>query len=216
MPRTARPLFYSVTFMLGAAALTGCAPADADTASTGAGQGPVVATQSAGTAGGTTVAAAAAKSVISDVSQLKTLGITLNAGMLIDVADDGLDRYLAVGKGGAVDFTGTRSSADDNKMMSLKPARVASKSLRNRVVIAPPFYNEDLGAGSCIADTAPGKLRLATCKAAAANQTWTVVPAGDSGQFELHGMHTPIRVNNGKITTDSQGFVGLQTITFPE
>jgi hypothetical protein len=100
--------------------------------------------------------------------------------------------------------------------MELKPARVAKKSLRNRVVIAPPFYNEDLGPGYCVADTAPGKLRLATCKAGTPDQTWNVIPAGDSGQFELHGVHTAIRVENGKITTDGQGFVGLQTTTFGE
>jgi hypothetical protein len=99
-------------------------------------------------------------------------------------------------------------------MMELKPARVAKKSLRNRVVIAPPFYNEDLGPGYCVADTAPGKLRLATCKAKTANQTWKVVPAGDSGQFELHGAHTKIRVDKGKITTGARGYVGLQTIAF--
>jgi hypothetical protein len=60
-------------------------------------------------------------------------------------------------------------------------------------------------------DTAPAVLRLASCKAGAANQTWQVVPGGDSGQFELHGVHTDIRVNNGKITTGNQGYVGLQT-----
>jgi hypothetical protein len=223
-------LFYGVTLLLGAAALTGCTP-NANTASTGAGQKPVAATQSTGTraaaakptaaatkpaaaAAAKPTAAAAAKSVVSDVSELKSLGITLNEGVLIDVADDGLDRYLAVSEGGVVDFTGTRTSREDNKMMELKPARVAKKSLRNRVVIAPPFYNEDLGAGSCVADTAPGKLRLATCKAKTANQTWKVVPAGDSGQFELHGAHTKIRVDKGKITTGARGYVGLQTIAF--
>jgi hypothetical protein len=160
------------------------------------------------------LAPGSAKLVASDVSQLKQLGITLNAGVLIDVADDGLDRYLAIGENGVVDFTGTTRT--DNTMMALKPAQVTNKNLDNRVVIAPPFYNEDLGAGSCIADTAPGTLRLATCQAGAANQTWNVVPVGDSGQFELHGAHTAIRVDNGKIITDGQGFVGLQTIAFAE
>jgi hypothetical protein len=155
-----------------------------------------------------------AKLVASDVSQLRQLGITLNSGVLIDVADDGLDRYLAIGENGVVDFTGTTRS--DNTMMALKPARVANKNLDNRVVIAPPFYNEDLGAGSCVADTARGKLRLAPCEAGAADQTWNVIPAGDSGQFELHGVHTAIRVENGKIVTDGRGYVGLQTIIFAE
>jgi hypothetical protein len=41
-----------------------------------------------------------------------------------------------------------------------------------------------------------------------------VVPAGDSGQFELHGAHTKIRVNKGEITTGKKGYVGLQTLNF--
>jgi hypothetical protein len=157
---------------------------------------------------------ATAKTVTSNVSQLRSLGIDLNVGVLIDVADDGLDRYLEIGAGGVVDFTG--SSKTDNTMMALKPAQVAknTESTKNRVVIAPPFYNEDVGPGQCVTDTAPGTLRLATCDVAAANQIWQVIPGGDSGLFELHGVHTDIRVDNGRITTGSQGYVGLQTITF--
>ncbi len=152
-----------------------------------------------------------AKTVTSNVSQLTRLGIDLNVGVLIDVADDGQDRYLEIGTDGVVDFTGTTRT--DNTMMALKPAKLAKKST-NRVVIAPPFYNEDLGTGSCVADTAPGKLRLAPCDPGATNQTWEVIPAGDSGQFELHGAFTQIRVDNGKIITNGQGYVGLQTIKF--
>lgn len=161
-----------------------------------------------------TKTASGAKTVPSDVSQLKSLGVDLGAGVLIDVADDGLDRYLEIGDGGTIDFTGTSQS--DNTMMALNAAQVAKRTeaTKNRVVIAPPFYNEDLGAGSCIADTAAGVLRLVTCKAGAANQIWEVVPAGDSGQFELHGVKTDIRVNNGQITTGDEGYVGLQTIKF--
>jgi hypothetical protein len=152
----------------------------------------------------------------SDVSQLKSLGIAINGGVLIDVADDGLDRYLEIGKAGAIDFTGTGRT--DNTMMSLKPApvRQRTEATRNRVVIAPPFYNEDLGAGSCVADTAAGVLRLAECHAGAADQVWQVIPAGDSGQFELHGANTEIRVNEGRITTGTRGYVGLQTLEFAE
>ena len=151
--------------------------------------------------------------VTSDVSQLKSLGITLDEGVLIDVADDGLDRYLEIGENG-VDFTGT--SKKDTTMMALKPARVAKRTedTKNRVVIAPPFWNEDVGTGSCVVDKSRGVLDLATCKAGALDQIWEVVPAGDSGQFELHGAHTDIRVEAGKITTDGQGYVGLQTIKF--
>lgn len=162
------------------------------------------------------VAAVKVKRVTSDVSQLKKLGIQINESVLIDVADDGRDRYLNIGAGGVLDFTGTPKSDDANKMMSLKPAKVVKKKkpAKNRVVIAPPFYNEDLGPGSCVADIKKGVLRLATCKVGAANQIWHVVPAGDSGQFELHGAHTKIRVHKGKITTGRKGYVGLQTIDF--
>ncbi|TCB97190.1 hypothetical protein E0H26_13015 [Micromonospora zingiberis] len=151
----------------------------------------------------------------SDVSVLKRLGVEFNVGVLIDVADDGLDRYMEVGPNGVVDFTGT--SRTDNTMMALKPARVPSRTdeTKNRVVIAPPFYNEDLGPGQCVTDTAPGVLKLQTCEPGSAAQTWQVYPAGDSGQFELHGPKTVIRVNEGKITS-GEGYVGLQTITFAD
>ncbi|WP_173036688.1 hypothetical protein [Phytohabitans flavus] len=148
------------------------------------------------------------------MSQLERLGIDLNVGVLIDVADDGLDRYMAVGRNGVVDFTGTERT--DNTMMALKPAQVRKRddNTKNRVVIAPPFYNEDLGSGYCVADTAPGLLKLATCAPGSAAQTWQVIPGGDSGQFELHGPKTAIRVHNGRITTRGEGYVGLQTIRF--
>ncbi|MFI1990866.1 hypothetical protein [Actinoplanes sp. NPDC020271] len=147
-------------------------------------------------------------SATSDLSELRRIGVTLGAGVLIDVADDGLDRYLAVGKNGVVDFTGT--SATDATMMSLEAAPVSQK---NRVVIKPPFYDEDLGAGSCVADTSGTALKLETCVAGRASQIWTIVPAGDSGQFELQGRFGVISVDNGKITS-SGGYTGLQTKRF--
>jgi hypothetical protein len=177
---------------------------------------PSVFSPAAGSLSAAPVSATKKKWVTSDVSQLQELGIQINESVLIDVADDGLNRYLSVGEGGVVDFTGTPSSDDANKMMFLKPAKVAKKAkpAKNRVVIAPPFYNEDLGPGSCVADTKTHILRLATCKKGAKKQTWHVIPAGDSGQFELHGAYTKIRVDNGRITTGDRGYVGLQTIDF--
>jgi hypothetical protein len=150
----------------------------------------------AGSLSAAPVSATEKKWVTSDVSQLEELGIQINESVLIDVADDGRNRYLSV--------------------MFLKPAKVAKKAkpAKNRVVIAPPFYNEDLGPGSCVADTKRHILRLATCKKGAKRQTWHVIPAGDSGQFELHGVYTKIRVHNGRITTGDRGYVGLQTIDF--
>jgi len=149
-----------------------------------------------------------AKPVVSDLSQLKSLGIHLNEGVLIDVADDGQARWLQIRKSG-VDFTGTAKT--DSTMMSLQAAPVRAK---NRVLIKPPFWNEDLGPGSCVADTAGAALKLETCKAGRAAQVWEVRPAGDSGQFELHGTHGVVRVDQGKITTSGTGRTGLQTVPF--
>ncbi|GLY02407.1 hypothetical protein [Actinoplanes sp. NBRC 101535] len=151
------------------------------------------------------------KAVKSNLSRLKKLGITINAGVLIDVADDGKDRFLAVGKNGKVDFTGTGRT--DTTMMSLQAAPVAAE---NRVVIKPPFWNEDLGAGYCVADTKGAPLKLETCETGKATQIFTVVPAGDSGQFELRGKYGILRVDDGKLTTSGKGRTGLQTIKYAQ
>ncbi|MEU7905777.1 hypothetical protein [Actinoplanes sp. NPDC049118] len=174
---------------------------------TAAGSGESPAPTAAEKSGGTT-AAGRARPAVSDLSELERLGIDLNEGVLIDVADDGVDRYLQVGRGG-VDFTGTTRT--DSTMMSLKAAPVREK---NRVLIQPPFWNEEVGAGHCVADTSGAALRLEACRSGRAAQVWTIVPAGDSGQFELHGKYGVIRVEDGKITTGGSGRTGLQTIPF--
>ncbi|MFC4068933.1 hypothetical protein [Actinoplanes subglobosus] len=148
------------------------------------------------------------KAPVSDLSQLKRLGIDVQKSVLIDVADDGVDRWLDIGKAG-VDFTGTART--DNTMMFLAAAPVAAK---NQILIKPPFYNEDLGAGYCVADTRGAPLKLETCQSGRKQQIFTIVPAGDSGQFELHGLYGVIRVDNGKITTSGKGRTGLQTILY--
>lgn len=144
----------------------------------------------------------------SDLTELKRAGIGLGEGVLLDVADDGEDLFLQIGENGAVDFTGTTRT--DTTMMSLQPAAVPA---RNRVVIKPPFWNEDLGDGYCVADTAGAPLKLEICKPGKASQTWRVALAGDSGQFELHGAYGVIRVD-GKITAGESGRTGLQTLPF--
>ncbi|GGL11452.1 hypothetical protein [Mangrovihabitans endophyticus] len=152
---------------------------------------------------------AASGTVASDLSQLRRLGIDLDVSVLIDVADDGADYFMEVGSGGGVDFTGTGKS--DATRMLLKAAQVTEKTeeTNNRVVIAPPAYD-----GSCVADSAPGDLRLAACDDAAENQVWRVVPGGDSGQFELQGAHTVVSVEGDHLVAGSQGRIGLQTIRF--
>lgn len=155
-----------------------------------------------------TTSKAAANGPVSDLRQLRQLGIDLDKGVLIDVADDGVDRYLQITASG-VDFTGTTKT--DATMMALKAAPVRE---RNRVLIKPPFWNEEIGPGYCVEDTAGAALKLEVCEDGKATQVWTIVPAGDSGQFELHGWYDVVRVENGKITTGETGRIGLQTIPF--
>ncbi|WP_436531479.1 hypothetical protein [Actinoplanes sp. HUAS TT8] len=146
---------------------------------------------------------------VSDVSALKAVGIDIDTSVILDVADDGVDRFLQVGRGGVVDFTGTTRT--DSTMMALRAAEVKAAG---RVVIKPPFWNEDLGAGSCVADTSGAALKLETCRPGKASQTWQVIPAGDSGQFELKGAYGILSIDNGKLTTGSGGRTGLQTLDF--
>ncbi|MEV4705997.1 hypothetical protein [Actinoplanes sp. NPDC049316] len=141
--------------------------------------------------------------VSSDVTQLEEIGIDLNVAVLIDVPDDGVDRFLEVGRDGVVDFTGT-AKADSTKM-ALRPAPTAG---RNEVWIAPPVWNE------CVTATSRATLRLEPCRLGDESQTWRVVPAGDSGQFELEGRYGILRVDNGLLTAGETGRTGLQTIPF--
>jgi hypothetical protein len=170
---------------------------------------PVAPSSSATTDRGTTAEPTGTSKAQSDLSQLKALGIDIEVAVLLDVADDGMDRFLQVGKDGVVDFTGTTRT--DSTMMSLKPAAVTAK---NQVTIKPPFWNESPGTGSCVADTAGAALKLETCQPGKAAQTWQVIPAGDSGQFELRGDYGILRVDNGKLTTAESGRTGLQTLDF--
>jgi len=63
--------------------------------------------------------------------------------------------------------------------------------------------------------TPPGaELKLEICAPGAAAQIWEIVPADDSGQFELHRKFGDIDVEEGKITTDGTGYVGRQTKRF--
>ncbi|GAA0570524.1 hypothetical protein GCM10010172_63720 [Paractinoplanes ferrugineus] len=130
----------------------------------------------------------------SDVTQLRALGIDLRTGVLIDVADDGEDSWMQV-VGDVVDFTGDKK--DNSTRMSLQPAPVAAD---NSVLIIPPAQ-----PGMCVTDTTKPPLALQPCKDGNQSQIWKVVPAGDSGQFELQGRYDTVRV---------QGRVGLQTIKF--
>ncbi|MFC6607849.1 hypothetical protein ACFQFC_12420 [Amorphoplanes digitatis] len=98
----------------------------------------------------------------SNVSQLRELGVDLETGVLIDVADDGVDLWMQVGPDDVVDFTG--AAKDASTEMSLVPAPVTA---RNRVVIAPPAR-----PGSCVTDTPQAPLILRPCRDGDPAQTW--------------------------------------------
>lgn len=140
----------------------------------------------------------------SDVSQLRRIGIDLETGVLIDVADDGEDRWMQVGPDDVVDFTGT--AKDESTQMSLRPAPVTA---RNRVTIAPPAR-----PGWCVADTPDEPLVLQPCRDGEPAQTWRVVPAGDSGQFQLEGRYGILTVDGRLVPAGQTGWTGLQTIPF--
>ncbi|GAA2554636.1 hypothetical protein GCM10010435_26430 [Winogradskya consettensis] len=142
--------------------------------------------------------------VTSNVKQLRNLGVDLNVGVLIDVADDGVDRWMQIGAGDVVDFTG--SVKDPSTEMMLSPAPVSGT---NRVVIVPPAR-----PGMCVAATPEVTLTLRTCQDGAGAQTWRVVPAGDSGQFELEGEYGILEVE-GSLVADG-GRTGMQTIRFTD
>lgn len=201
---TSASSFGTAASSFGAAPATSPAPATTAAAAAATKSPAVAATRTSAKP----TPAAAGKS---DVSQLKSFGITLDKGVLIDVADDGANHWLRIGQNGVVDFTGTTRT--DSTMMALKAAPGGGK---NRVIIAPPFWNEDLGTGSCVADTPGAPLKLETCRTGEATQIWTVVPAGDSGQFELRGKYGTLRVDGVKITTGDAGRSGLQTVVFAE
>jgi len=65
-----------------------------------------------------------------------------------------------------------------------------------------------------VADTAEASLVLQVCRDGDEAQTWRVVPAGDSGQFELEGRYGILEVDEGLLTTGETGRTGLQTISF--
>ncbi|MFI6225955.1 hypothetical protein ACIBCR_01400 [Micromonospora echinospora] len=142
--------------------------------------------------------------VKSNVTQLLQLGIDLEADVLIDVADDGVDHWMQTGANDTVDFTGT--AKDDSTRMFLRPAPVTT---RNRVVITPSAR-----PGFCVAATPQPPLALQICQDGDETQTWQVLPAGDSGQFNLVGPYGVMTVDEALVPSGQSGRTGLQTIRF--
>ncbi|MFC3499602.1 hypothetical protein ACFOOK_01120 [Micromonospora krabiensis] len=218
-----RPIALGVVALTGAVLLTGCAgntdgqavggraggSTEAPVSAPAEPTGPSSPTAPTTTAPTTPTATTNART--SDLSQLRRLGISLDADVLIDVADDGVDRWLEVARDGSVDFTGGEHT--NTTMMSLTAAPVTE---RNRVLLKPPFWSEEVDDGYCVTDTPGATLRLEECTTGSGAQIWEVVPAGDSGQFELRGAYGILRVEDGRLTTGPSGRTGLQTITYAD
>ncbi|MEU1811796.1 hypothetical protein [Micromonospora aurantiaca (nom. illeg.)] len=141
--------------------------------------------------------------VASNLSQLQRFGIDLQAGVLIDVADDGGDHWMQFRDDGTVDFTG--AAKDNSTEMVLYPA--PTTAINSVQIVAKALGNQ------CVAATQAPPLKLVPCAVDDATQVWRVVPAGDSGQFELEGQYGILRVNDGLISA-SAGYSGMQTIRF--
>ncbi|SDS51933.1 hypothetical protein SAMN04489716_0963 [Actinoplanes derwentensis] len=141
--------------------------------------------------------------VTSDVTKLRELGVDLETGVLLDVADDGIDLWLAASPDDVVDFTGT--ARDATTEMSLTPAPVRAA---DRVLIVPVART-----GWCVTATSGVPLALQPCREGDAAQTWRVIPAGDSGQINLSGPNGELRIDEtGLVATG--GRTGLQTLPF--
>ncbi|MDG4824744.1 hypothetical protein O7635_23080 [Asanoa sp. WMMD1127] len=211
MPRTRLFVLGAVAFLTAALAACGADPQP---------RVPAAAPTPVSPAGGTGAAAAdpvasatparrAPARGTSDLAALERAGIDLGVTVLIDVADDGVDKFLEVGTDRVVDFTG--HARTPSTMMSLWAAPVLAE---NHVVIKPSYWNTKPGDDNCVADTLAKPLVLETCEPGKASQIWRVSLAGDSGQFELHGAYGVIRVQDGAINSADGGRTGLQTVPF--
>ncbi|MDR7278892.1 hypothetical protein [Catenuloplanes atrovinosus] len=167
---------------------------------------------SVATTAGSAAAAEPQAPVLSDVSQLEDAGIVIGEPVVIDVADDDRNSFLEIRLRGALEFTGTERN--ENTMMTLRPAETEEA---NSVVIGPPLWSENPGEDYCAADSPFRLVKLEVCVPGRAEHSWRVVPAGDTGLFELHGRWKVITVDDqGLITTGAEGRTGLRTVPFVE
>ncbi|GAA2594986.1 hypothetical protein GCM10010435_87510 [Winogradskya consettensis] len=146
------------------------------------------------------------KLVDADLSALEGLAIDFGVPVVIVTSGDaGAEYHLDGHPDGTVDFSGT--AVTETTRMTIKPAKVRKRTEdnSNHVVIASAT-----GTKLCVTDTSKLVLRMEQCRPGDATQSWKMSPAGDSGLFELSGEHTPITVDQGKITDD--GYAALSTI----
>ncbi|AGL18522.1 hypothetical protein L083_5012 [Actinoplanes sp. N902-109] len=136
------------------------------------------------------------------------VGVPVVIGTTLDAGDP--QHFLGSHPDGTVDFTGT--TVGESTRMTIEPAQVRRRTADNRntiTVVATPAI-----AGSappaCVTDTGVRALRLEPCRPGDAAQAWKLVPEGDSGLFSLHGKHTAIEVDGGRLVADG-GWAALET-----
>ena len=149
--------------------------------------------------------------VDADLSQLKNYAIDFRVPVVITTSSDaGAQYHLDAQPDGSVDFSGTAPT--DTTRMTLRPAKVRKRTekTRNHVMIVATPVAKAAGPKSCVTDERKGVLKMEPCEPGAANQSWRLTPAGDSGLFELSGAHTAVRVNEGRIVEEG-GWSALET-----
>jgi hypothetical protein len=204
MHRTSRLLLAAAC----GTALTACGTATPQAAPTTEASPAPVASPSRSAAPATT----GPKLVDANVSQLKSYAIDLGVPVVVTTsADAGAEYHLDAQPDGSVDFSGT--AVTETTRMTLRPAKVRKRTDKNKnhvLIVASP-----VAAGSapesCLTDEREGVLRMQPCRPGDAGQSWHLVPAGDSGLFELAGAHTAVRVDEGEIVEEG-GWSALQTI----
>jgi len=193
-------------------ALTACGTATPQAAPATDGSAAPVTSPSAAPSPSAALTTTGPKLVDANLSQLKSFAIDLGVPVVITTTlDSGAEQHLAAHPDGSVDFTGT--AVTESTRMTLRPAKVRKRTDENRnhvVIVASPVAAGS-GPESCVTDERQGVLRMRPCRAGDATQSWGLVPAGDSGLFELTGAHTALRVDEGKIVKEG-GWAAFQTI----
>lgn len=146
-----------------------------------------------------------------DLSQLKNYDLDLGVPVVITTSlDAGPAHYLGAQPDGSVDLSGT--AVTESTRMKLKPAKVRKRTeeTMNRIVIVAAPVVAASGPELCVTDIRRTVLAMRPCRPGATDQAWRLVPAGDSGLFELEGRHTAIEYDDGKIVKEG-GWSAFET-----
>jgi hypothetical protein len=156
-------------------------------------------------------AATGPKLVDADLSELKSYAIDLGVPVVITTTlDAGPKHYLDAQPDGSVDLSGT--AVTESSRMKLLPAKVRKRTekTKNHVVIVAAPVAASSEPDSCVTDVRKAVLAMRPCRPGDAEQSWRLVPAGDSGLFELEGAHTTVRFEDGKLVKKG-GWSALET-----